>query len=62
MLKSVPYLAALVFSARLISLSAHADTQVPAALAAARADPRRPAQNYHDLHDAFMGPADVAAL
>ena len=84
MLKSVPYLAALVFSARLISLSAHADTQMPAAVAAAH-DPRYAnvsvfsdatanfrtpesldviwtAQNYHDLHDAFMGPADVAAL
>jgi predicted methyltransferase len=44
MLKSVPYLAASVFSACLISLSAHADTQMPAGLAAALADPRRPAR------------------
>jgi hypothetical protein len=29
MLKSVPYLAALLFSALLISLSAHADKQTP---------------------------------
>jgi predicted methyltransferase len=121
-MKSVPYLAALPFSAFLIFLSAHADTQTPDSLARALADPRRPAeqvsldatrkpaqqlthcpprevagtrllehdpayanvsvlsdaaanfrvpekldviwtaQNYHDLHDTFMGPADVTAL
>jgi len=40
--KSVPYLAALLFTALLISLSAHADTRVPGAVTAALADPRRP--------------------
>lgn len=42
MLKSVPYLAALLFSAFLSSLSAHADTQAPTAVTGALADPRRP--------------------
>jgi predicted methyltransferase len=43
MSKSVPYLAALLFSASLIFLSAHADTQMRGTLAGALADPRRPA-------------------
>jgi predicted methyltransferase len=42
MIKSVPYLAALMFSAFCIPLSADADTQIPAAIARAVADPRRP--------------------
>ena len=60
MLKSVPYLAALLFSASLISLSAHADTQTPAALAAALADPRRPAQQVS--LDAARKPAQLIAF
>jgi predicted methyltransferase len=59
MSKSVPYLAASLFAASLISLSAHADTQMPGAVGVVVGDT---AQNYHDLHDTFMGPADVAAL
>ena len=138
MINSVPYLAALLFSTFCIPLSAEADTHVPAAIARALLDPRRPPEQvkldaarkpaqllafaqmkhgarvadfmpgnayftrlmsdvvgtrghvyaflpteqlancapeetagtkalehdpaYHDLHDAFMGPADVAAL
>ena len=44
MLKSVPYLGALLFSACLISLSAHADKQTPTDALRALADPRRPAE------------------
>jgi len=44
MSKSVPYLAASLFSAFFISVSAHADTQTPSAAARALADPRRPAE------------------
>ena len=60
MLKSVPYLAALLFSASLISLSAHADTQLPGALAGAIADPRRPAQQVR--LDAARKPAQLIAF
>ena len=60
MRKSVRYLAASVFSACLISLSAHADTQMPAGLAAALADPRRPAEQVS--LDAARKPAQLIAF
>jgi predicted methyltransferase len=44
MINSVPYLAALMFSTFCIPLSAYADTQIPAAVTRAIADPRRPAE------------------
>ncbi len=52
MLKSVPYLAALLFSAFLISLSAHADTQTPTYAGRALADPRRPAEQVSSMRRA----------
>jgi predicted methyltransferase len=60
MLKSVPYLAVLLFAALLISLSAHADRQMPGVLAAALADPRRPAQQMS--LDAARKPARLMAF
>jgi predicted methyltransferase len=60
MSKSVPYLAALLFSAFLISLSAHADTQTQIILAGALADPRRPADQVS--LDAARKPAQLLAF
>ena len=60
MLKSVPYLAALLFAACLISVSAHADTRTSRVLAAALADPRRPAQQVS--LDAARKPAQLMAF
>jgi predicted methyltransferase len=60
MLKSVPYLAASLIAASLISLSAHADTQMPGALANALADPRRPPQQVG--LDAARKPAQLIAF
>jgi predicted methyltransferase len=60
MFKSVPYLAALLLSAVLISLSAHADTQTPGALSGALADPRRPAEQVS--LDAARKPAQLMAF
>lgn len=60
MLKSVPYLAASLIAACLISLSAHADTQMPGALANALADPRRPPQQVG--LDAARKPAQLIAF
>jgi predicted methyltransferase len=60
MSKSVPYLAASLFSAFLISLSAHADTQTPSAAARALADPRRPAEQVS--LDAARKPAQLIAF
>jgi predicted methyltransferase len=59
-MKSVPYLAALLFSAFLIFLSAHADTQTPGSLARALADPRRPAEQVS--LDATRKPAQLIAF
>jgi predicted methyltransferase len=58
--KSVPYLAASLFAALLISLSAHADTQMAGAVAAALADPRRPPQQVS--LDAARRPAQLIAF
>jgi predicted methyltransferase len=60
MLKSVPYLAALLFAVFLICLSAHADTQTPNAVAGAVADPRRPAEQVR--LDALRKPAQSIAF
>jgi predicted methyltransferase len=60
MCNSVPYLAALLFSVSLISLSAHADTQTPSAVARALADPRRPAEQVK--LDAERKPAQLIAF
>ena len=59
-MKSVQYLAALLFSAFLIFLSAHADTQTPGSLAGALADPRRPAEQVS--LDATRKPARLIAF
>jgi predicted methyltransferase len=60
MLKSVPYLAALLFSASLISLSAHADKQTATDAVRALADPRRPAEQVK--LDAARKPAQLIAF
>jgi predicted methyltransferase len=60
MMKSVPYLAALLFAVFLICLSAHADTQTPSAVERALADPRRPAQQVS--RDATRKPAQLLAF
>ncbi|HEY2466018.1 MAG TPA: hypothetical protein VGI32_18305 [Steroidobacteraceae bacterium] len=60
MLKSVPYPAALLIAAFLLSLSAHADRQPPSAMARALADPRRPAAQVS--LDATRKPAQVIAF
>jgi predicted methyltransferase len=60
MLKSVPYLAALLFSASLISLSAHADKQTVTDAVRALADPRRPAEQVK--LDAARKPAQLIAF
>ena len=60
MLKSVPYLGALLFSACLISLSAHADKQTPTDALRALADPRRPAEQVK--LDAARKPAQLIAF
>ena len=58
--KSVPYFAASLFAALLISLSAHADTQMAGAVAAALADPRRPPEQVS--LDAARKPAQLIAF
>jgi predicted methyltransferase len=60
MLNSVPYLAALIFSAFCIPLSADADTPIPAAIARALSDPRRPPEQVE--LDAARKPAQLMAF
>jgi len=60
MINSVPYLAALLFSTFCIPLSAEADTHVPAAIARALLDPRRPPEQVK--LDAARKPAQLLAF
>jgi predicted methyltransferase len=60
MINSVPYLAALMFAAFCIPLSADADTQIPAEIAHALLDPRRPPEQVK--LDAARKPAELMAF
>jgi len=60
LINSVPYLAALMFSAFCIPLSADADTQIPAVITHALLDPRRPAEQVK--LDPARKPAELMAF
>jgi predicted methyltransferase len=60
MINSVPYLAALMFAAFCIPLSADADTPIPAAIVRALQDPRRPPEQVK--LDSARKPAELLAF